>query len=584
MKGNIFKKKIKGHTYYYYQESRREKIASSSEGKKGPGSGRSRVRTRSVYLGTAEQIYKRMRSAPEPVEAAHRDFGFVAALLQTAREIGLVDILQNHIPGKRFGIERWKYFLITILNRPSQATSKEKMGDWAAKTVLPDLLGFSPGKLNSKSFWYATDDVISEKELQKRRKEDEKISGELLAGLDDAVMREMENSLAQILTEHFSLEPESVLYDTTNFFTYIEAATPSALAATGHNKDCHHHLRQVGLALCVDKQWGIPFFHRVYRGNSQDSNTFSDLVDELIDQIKNSFPKIGNLVLVLDKGNNSRKNFKAMEDRIAWIGALVPSHYPDLLDIGSEQYPGRWKDTRFLSLCREVMGIKCLLVMTYNPALARRQERTLRTSVEKLKRAVREKIAGYKRPPKKVPRGALSILEKSRCGKYLRIVEIKDGKAVFEDTLDAWAERRKRFGKNLLFTTRTMADEGWVIEQYRQKDKIEQDFELLKNPELIRFRPVRHWTDTKIRAFGFCCVMSLVLLRVMLMKCEQAGIRMSAPVLKQELADLKEVIMVYSPDNAARKISRRGAVQDHLWKLFDLETLEKQVNLHKPLY
>lgn len=583
MPGSIVKKVINNKTYHYYQETWREKVNDSDSGKV-RGSGKSRVRTRSEYLGTAEQIYNKMRSAPEPVEAAHRDFGFTAALLQTARETGLVDILRKHIPGKRFGIDRWKYFLITILNRPAAATSKERMGDWAAKTVLPDLLGFSPLKLNSKSFWYATDDVISEKELQLRRKDDEKISEELLAGLNDTVLREMENSLAQILTNRFDLEPESVLYDTTNFFTYIEAATPSALAATGHNKDCHHHLRQVGLALCVDKQWGVPFFHRVYRGNSQDANTFSELVDELIDQIKNSFPKIGNLVLVLDKGNNSRGNFKAMEGRIDWIGSLVPSHYPDLLDIGIEQYSGRFKDTRFLSLRREVTGVKCLLIMTYNPALARRQERTLRTSVEKLKRAVREKIAAYKRVPKKVPRGALSILEKSRNGKYLRIVEINDGKPVFEDNHDAWEERRKRFGKNLLFTTRTMADPPWVIEQYRQKDKIEQDFELLKNPELIRFRPLRHWTDTKIRAFGFCCVMSLVLLRVMLMKCEQAGIQMSAAVLKQELADLKEVVMIYGHDNAVRKISRRGTVQDQLWNLFDLETLEKQVNLHKPLY
>ncbi len=94
------------------------------------------------------------------------------------------------------------------------------------------------------------------------------------------------------------------------------------------------------------------------------------------------------------------------------------------------------------------------------PGPARRQERTLNTSVEKLKLAVREKIDGYKRVPKRVPRGVLSILESSCYGKYLRVTEIKNGKSVFEENHEAWAENKKRFGKNLLFTNRTTADEG----------------------------------------------------------------------------------------------------------------------------
>jgi len=56
------------------------------------------------------------------------------------------------------------------MSRLQHATSKEKMGEWASGTVLPDLLDFDSKKLNSKSFWYATDDVISVKELQSERK------------------------------------------------------------------------------------------------------------------------------------------------------------------------------------------------------------------------------------------------------------------------------------------------------------------------------------------------------------------------------------------------------------------------------
>ena len=583
MSENIFKKIINGKPYYYFQESWREKIERNSEGKT-RGSGKSKVCTRSVYLGSARDIFEKVRGAPEPSEVGHRSFGFEAALLQTAADIGLVDILRANIPGSRFGIERWKYFLISVINRPVAATSKEAMGAWAAKTALPDLLGFSPDSLNSKSFWYATDDVISEKQLRDTREEDDKIPDELFAGLDDSLFVKMENQLAQNLSRRFGLEPEAVLYDTTNFFTYIEPPTPSMLAATGHNKDCRHHLRQVGLALCVDKHWGIPFFHRIYRGNSQDAHTFSELIDDMCLQIKDVFPKVNNLVLVLDKGNNSKNAFEQLEGRIHWVGSLVPSHFQDLLNIDIAQYEGLWNDTSFHALSRRVMGVDCKLVLTYNPVLARKQEHTLSAGVEKLKKAVREKIASLKRPPVSVPKSVESMLKESRYGKFIKVVAIKDGAPVFEEQREPWEEKKLRFGKNLLFTDKLDAKEEWIIEQYRQKDIIEKSFELLKSPGLIRFRPIRHWTDTKIRAFGFCCVMALALIRVMLRKCEEAGLKMSAAVLKQELDDLKEVVMIYSPQKAERKITRRSSVQAQLWNLFDLDTPEKHLTIHKPIY
>ncbi len=79
-----------------------------------------------------------------PIEVHHREFGFVAALYQTAVEIGLVSLLQRHIPGERFGEPRWLYFLLPILNRLQHATSKQRLGEWAATTILPDLLAFDP--------------------------------------------------------------------------------------------------------------------------------------------------------------------------------------------------------------------------------------------------------------------------------------------------------------------------------------------------------------------------------------------------------------------------------------------------------
>ncbi len=56
----IVEKHLRGRrsAVYYYQHSYRVKVDPEAEGK-GPGSGSSRVKTDSVYLGTAEQIRHR---------------------------------------------------------------------------------------------------------------------------------------------------------------------------------------------------------------------------------------------------------------------------------------------------------------------------------------------------------------------------------------------------------------------------------------------------------------------------------------------------------------------------------------------
>ena len=91
---------------------------------------------------------------------------------------------------------------------------------------------------------------------------------------------------------------------------------------------------------------------------------------------------------------------------------------------------------------------------------------------------------------------------------------------------------------------------------------------------------MRHWTDTKIRAFGFCCVMSLVLIRVMEFKAAQAGLKMSPQVLKEEFSDLREVIIIYDTHIAQIQISHQSTVQHKLWHVFNLDIVKVQLTIH----
>ena len=228
------------------------------------------------------------------------------------------------------------------------------------------------------------------------------------------------------------------------------------------------------------------------------------------------------------------------------------------------------------------MGIECTLVLTYNDKLARKQKHSLQNGIEKLKRQIREKWASYKRTPKEVPAGIQALIKKSRYKECLSVA-CQDGQPVFSQSKKCIADREKRFGKNLLFSSDLEAQAPWIITQYHAKDRIEDNFKMLKCPDLIRWRPCRHWTDTKIRAFGFCCIMALVLIRVMERKTAQVGLAMSPALIKEELTDLKDVVMVYDENTAETQITRRSSVQQRLCDLFDLGPIENHLTRHEPI-
>jgi len=579
MPAKIYPKNIKGKIYYYYQESYRKKIDSADQGKH-KNSGKSMVHTRTIYLGDASTILSWKKNIKGPVSIEHRAFGLLAAAYQTAIEFGLVSALKDNIKGKRFGIDRWLYFFITILNKLDCSTSKNQTQKWAKKTILPDLLDFKPEKLTSKNYWYVTDDIISEAALKKRRIEKKGVDEDLFCSIEDEVFIKIENEIFKQIKPLLSDPARSLTYDTTNFFTFFESPNASSLAKTGHNKESRHHLRQVGLAMAIDRDLKVPFFHRVYRGNSQDASTFYTIVNDLVKCIQTSFNNVEELILVLDKGNNKKETFKFLKDKVEWVGSLIPSQHQDLLDIPIEKYSGPiYKEIRTHCQVKTVMDMECLLIMTSNPKLYRKQEHVFKRGIEKLKKNMKEKYGSYKRTPKKITAGLKTLHDKSRYKKFV-IPKVDKTGISFELNEEEVQKQKKRFGKNLLFTSKVDAETGWVITQYKEKDVIEDAFKTMKDPELIRIRPLRHWTDSKIRAYIFCCVMSYFLMRLMQYKACQAGIEMSAKILKEELSDLREVIMIYDDARAERKVTAKSSVQKKLYDLFELEKIENMVTLH----
>ncbi|MBF0538579.1 MAG: hypothetical protein HQL03_10050 [Nitrospirae bacterium] len=101
--GTIRKRKQGDKSCYIYQETYRRKINLKDTGKI-KGSGKSKVCTRTIYLGNADDIIRNIKEKRTPTEVEVRNFGLVSAAYQTAQSIKLQEILKKYIPGNRNSI------------------------------------------------------------------------------------------------------------------------------------------------------------------------------------------------------------------------------------------------------------------------------------------------------------------------------------------------------------------------------------------------------------------------------------------------------------------------------------------------
>jgi transposase len=129
-------------------------------------------------------------------------------------------------------------------------------------------------------------------------------------------------------------------------------------------------------------------------------------------------------------------------------------------------------------------------------------------------------------------------------------------------------------GKRLLFSTRQSMSAAEVLATYnRDKQQVEDDFRTLKSPDLIRFAPVRHWTDSKIRVYALVCVLALLVIKLMVRKAQAAGIDVSQSVLATELSDIREAYILYGPNRVQRQLTEMSRVQHLLYDALGLAAL-----------
>jgi len=543
---SLYPKKIGGKTYWYLREMARV-------------DGRPKM-VSERYLGTAAEIAAAVEgreTAALPERTRHLAFGDVAAAWGVLDELGVAGIIDQAAGPAPAGqpLSTGTYLALAALNRLVAPCSKAGFADWWKTTAADRFTKIGAAALDHRRFWDAMHAVT----LEQLEQASEKIAAEIIkvSGADVS----------------------SVALDMTNFATFIATGNGRApIAQRGKAKQKRADLRLVGLGLVVTRDGGIPLTWHAYPGDRPDVTQFPDMVDQLKSRHEAVCAAAGlpaqtaDMTVVFDAGQNSEANFAHFaKTGLRYIGSVPASDCPDLTAlpatvrtvVDKERFGGLTAcDTR-----RVVYGAERRAILTHSPELRDSQARgfdgttlakagkkmdelaaTLaRGKIRRSKDKVEAEIAAITRKPwvRRVVTWQLSGSQP----KDLRLTwhVDQDARAALEDEL---------FGKHVLITDHDDWPVAEVIAGYRSQSEAEFSFRQLKDPHVVSFSPMHHWTEHNIRVHVFTCVLALQIAHLMRYRARQAGLDLSVRELLSQLAGIGETVLIY-PSTGGRPKARR---------------------------
>lgn len=564
---SLVRKRIRGKSYWYARESRRV-------------DGRPKI-VWQRYLGRAEDIIDAVRGAdaaaapPAPRAAVIEEFGALAALYDLARRLRLVEHIDRHVPKRGRGPSVGTYLLVAALNRCVAPCSKARIGAWLARTALRRWLALEPGQLTSQRFWDNMDRVSR------------------------PTIQAIERDLAAHCVREFQLDLQRVLFDGTNFFTFVDSFNDrNTVAQRGKSKEGRAALRIVGLALLVSADFHVPLLHRTYPGNRPDAPTFASLTDALVARYREITQGSEHVTLVFDKGNNSQANLDAVADSpYHFVGSLVPTQHPKLLALSLSRLrsladaglPG----VRAYRTQQTVFGVRRTVLVTYNENLFVAQSQTLLREIGKRQRWLRElqhqlrrhrarRVRGGRPPTREGTRKKIDRWLRARHMRELFRIELTEGPGgpalSYRFDTRAWTRlQRTLLGKTLLFTDNDDWSDAEIVRAYRSQHHVEAAFRTMKDPHHISLRPQHHWTDQKIEVHVFSCVLALMLCSLLRRELHRRGLDRSIAHILHELGEIREVEVLFPPPPRRRTpvlrrvLSDRTEEQHTLYEALDLD-------------
>ena len=368
-----------------------------------------------------------------------------------------------------------------------------------------------------------------------------------------------------------SLDLRFVCYDLTS--TYLEGSVaPSqrfASKAFGYSRDHRRDRPQVVIGLLCTGD-GIPIAHHVFAGNTNDASTLPDVLADLTERFA-----VGRICVVADRGLISADNVEAVAeagcDHVLATRLHRDKACREALETIAEDTD--WAEVPDLN-CRAAEAVLAdgtrAIVVESDARLRRDTRRTgelvARTEAGLL--ALEERVrSGRLTDPAKIGRAAQRIMGSSGVARLFDL-DIGPARFVYHYDEDAHAYEKLLAGRYVLTTSLT-ADQATaerVVAAYRQLADVEARFRTLK--DFLRLRPIRHWTEQRVRGHIAVCVYAAVAETIITRDLQTADIadpdlpdqHLTAARALRELDRIRE-IQLRAHDQPVTLTTRRNALQ-----------------------
>jgi len=512
-----------------------------------------------VYIGSPDKVAAMAKGElKDDLRLKVQQFGALWLSFLMDQDMDLAGIIDSVVPRgpREKGPTVGEFFLYSVWNRMSDAVSKRKLAGWYERTAVQQLRPVDLKQLTSEQYWRKWDRVTEDQ------------------------LAEISRRFFTKLCELESPDADCVLFDTTNYYTFMASQTDSSLAARGHNKAGRHNLRQVGLGLLVARKSRLPLFYREYQGNLHDSQMFASVMQEMFEAVGNLQKTKERLTVVVDKGMNSEDNFLWLDDnpRMHFVTTYSPHYVEELMSVPFDHFePVSIEHNERLTQAGcpqeqmlatrthgEFWGKERTVVVTYNPPTARKHAYTLERKLEEIREELlimRTKVrqeAPHWRDADTIAERYFRLCENKHIRSDLFELEFteEDGLLVMGFRKNAYrvGQQQDRFGKTVIVTDNMDWTTADIVSASLDRWQVEEQFRQSKNDDLVGVQPIRHWTDSKIRCHMFTCVVALTNLRRLELRLASAGVNRTAVDVMDDMCHLHSVLLLPA---GAKKPRRR---------------------------
>jgi len=293
---------------------------------------------------------------------------------------------------------------------------------------------------------------------------------ETMDGLTSKVRERVKDRLRKRLFE-MGFEPERLVWDTTNFYSYGEV---NDLRRKGKSKDGKHGCPLVGLGVLTSEE-DIPLTQVVFPGNRHDKKVFERSLPSLLNLVEEVSEDSKDITLIFDRGCNDEDLIRIIEETTHCVGKLKRNQDPEeLLQTPVDKLDHLYTtekdyEVRGLKTEGEVFGEPRKIVVMWHEGTAKKKTEQLQRLKEGALEACRdleERVGSGGRGRNFTSDGIQRALKQ-----FKEISDALDWNFNEKDQSFSWQYDEKEWnrllneaGKSLLFTTR----ENWSAKQDNQ--------------------------------------------------------------------------------------------------------------------